>query len=320
MHNDPQTASSSSEIGPARRAVYLWKLLKLYGSGYRRNFDSARADRELEDDRRLASRYGVDLRTARVLEVGFGQFPFRLLWMHGAGIDVRGLDLELPQYRPGSSRLMDIVRTNGAVRAAKTAVRSALFDRSIWQDFILAWERRFQATFEFPWSRMLVGDAALPETWARTTGEFDVIYSEDVFEHIPRLQLERVLLRMAENLADRGIAIIKPLIFTGITGSHDPEWYDDQVRRGTPDPRAAWQHLRRSTPLADTVLNRLSRREFREMFSHKFDILEDRSLEPDLGRAYLSPKLARELKAYPEDELFSNKVCFVLRKRRADSL
>ena len=37
---------------------------------------------------------------------------------------------------------------------------------------------------------------------------------------------------------------------------------------------------------------------------------------PELGRRYLTPDIRRELASYPEEELFSNKVRFVLRGLR----
>ena len=43
---------------------------------------------------------------------------------------------------------------------------------------------------------------------------------------------------------------------------------------------------------------------------------EETPLMPELGRRYLTPDLRRELASYTEEELFSNKVRFVLRGLR----
>ena len=76
-----------------------------------------------------------------------------------------------------------------------------------------------------------------------------------------------------------------------------------------------WEHLRKKRYQADTYLNQLSRAQFRELFGKRFDILEERVQFPDLGREYLSPAVRDELSAYDEEELFSNQVMFVLRKK-----
>jgi hypothetical protein len=67
---------------------------------------------------------------------------------------------------------------------------------------------------------------------------------------------------------------------------------------------------------ANTYLNRLTLADFRQKFRMHFDILEERTMLPDLGREFLTDEVRRELASYPDEELFSNNVLFVLRKRR----
>jgi hypothetical protein len=72
---------------------------------------------------------GRSFAEASVLEIGFGARPLRLIAMMSVGINVRGIDLDMPMYRFSLSRLRGVLRTNGPERALKTAVRSLLFDR-----------------------------------------------------------------------------------------------------------------------------------------------------------------------------------------------
>jgi len=146
---------------------------------------------------------------------------------------------------------------------------------------------------------------------------FDLIFSEDVFEHVTRTSLEALVPKMARWLKPDGLALIRPNIFTGILGGHLAEWGYPSVldptqrRKSTP-----WEHLRARRFPPNTFLNEFRRSEYRELFSRAFAIVREEVLLPDLGREYLTDDVARELDAYPEEELFSNKVLFVLRPIR----
>ncbi len=85
---------------------------------------------------------------------------------------------------------------------------------------------------------------------------------------------------------------------------------DRRLRRSEP-----WEHLRRKRFRANVYLNELMRADYRRLFSQHFEIVEERVTKPDLGREYLSPEVAEELKRYSDEELFSNGVLFVLRPK-----
>ena len=57
------------------------------------------------------------------------------------------------------------------------------------------------------------------------------------------------------------------------------------------------------------------RRDYRELFEKYFDILEETEKEPNLGLELLTPDVRDELLQYPDEELFSNNVMFVLKPR-----
>ena len=134
-------------------------------------------------------------------------------------------------------------------------------------------------------------------------------------EHIPREGIENILSRLATRLAPNGLALITPNIFTGITGGHLPEWYWDSEDNISPRRSEPWEHLRKKRFQANTWLNGLSRRDYRELFRRHFEILEENVQEPNLGRHRLTPDIKAELAQWPDEELFSNTVEFVLRPR-----
>ncbi|SRR5713101_4399963 len=76
-----------------------------------------------------------------------------------------------------------------------------------------------------------------------------------------------------------------------------------------------WEHLRKKRFRANVYLNELIRADYRRLFSEHFEIVDEKVTKPNLGREFLSPEVAEELKDYGDDELFSNGVLFVLRPK-----
>ena len=256
---------------------------------------------------------GRTITGCRVLEIGFGQRPYRLYALHALGVDVVGCDLDHPVLGP--SDVPAVWRNNGAERALKSTVRYLLFD--------LAEERHLNRylsglgarPFRVPRERLVRADAADPAFWRSYPGTYDLIYSEDVFEHIPEDDLSAVARLMAGHLSPTGIALIRPMVWTGIKGGHHVAYYD--YRGGQPPAQVPpWSHLRDQRHPANTYLNRLSRRDYRRLFTEAgLQIIEEREMELGLGRELLTPELRAELAAWDDDELLSNKVGFVVRRR-----
>jgi Methyltransferase domain len=266
---------------------------------------------DLDEYAELLERHaGMALRDARVLEVGYGARPWRMLALLASGVDAIGVDAEVPVLAGRPSEYREAVRRNGVERAAKSLARRALFDRREWQAFRAELAKRGLPERLEP-ERFLVSDAAELELPADS---LDLVTSEDVFEHVRRSSLTALVPKLARWLRPGGLALIRPNVFTGITGGHHPEWYaytlSGPPRRRRTDP---WEHLRRDRRRPNTSLNRLSRADYRRLFRESFEILEERVAQPDLGREWLTPELAAELSAYGEDELFSNRVLFVMR-------
>jgi hypothetical protein len=258
----------------------------------------------------LALHSGRALKGARVLEVGYGARPWRLIGLRSMGVDAIGVDAEVPILRGSPGEYLAAYRRNGLERTAKSLLRRTLFDRREWRAFRAELRRRGLAERVDP-DAFVVSDAADLDLAAAS---LDLIVSEDVFEHISLASLERLVPAMARWLRPQGLGLIRPNVFTGITGGHLVEWYRSSFERpGLVRKSEPWEHLRRRRWTANTHLNELTRADYRRIFAAEFEILDEVVKLPDLGREFLTPAVAADLSAWGEDELLSNQVLFVLR-------
>ncbi len=311
------SSPSTADIGLRGKVAYSVRLLI---EAWRRGPDAsyvAGIFRDFTEYDQLLRRYtGISLGHACTFEIGYGARPYRLFALQSMGVDARGIDAEVPILEGHASEYGRALRANGLERASKSLVRHLLLDRRELQ--LLRQELASRGrVLAFDRSKMAVGDAADARIKA---GSLDFIYSEDVFEHIPRPSLVRLTARMAEWLRPHGVALIRPNVFTGIIGGHLLEWSRAAMTSPPPTRRSEpWEHLRKQRFQANTYLNRLGLTDYRDLFSRHFDILDERSRHPELGREYLTREVAKELSDYSEEELFSNQVTFVLRPRPMDA-
>jgi len=235
---------------------------------------------------------------------------FRLI---AGGVDVQALDLDRVVLDLSLRDIRESLADNGFERTIKTTLRYFLFDCFENRQLLCYLSRAAGREFVWPAGRIARGSAADPATWPE--GRFRFIYSEDVFEHIPRAVLPDVCWRIREHIEPDGVILVRPMIFTGIQGGHHVEWYDaDTVLK--PKKSAPWDHLREHVHPSNTYLNGMTRAEYRQLFSNHFEIVEERVRRPCLAHELLTPELRAELAAWPEEELFSNQVAFLLRPRR----
>jgi SAM-dependent methyltransferase len=306
-----RSASSNPTVSLWDKLIYDAKLLQ------RRLKTSDRrtlAREVLDEARRTAAVYehetGRPARDASVLEIGFGPRPYRAYAMALLFGSVAAIDLDEPALRLAD--VPAVLRRNGAERALKTLVRLALFDlREIPR--VRAELARLAGVRRAADPSLQQADAADPAFWADKSRSLDLVVSDDVFEHIPPENLPAILRHMHHALKPDGVAIIRPFIFNGVSGGHDIEAYPENL----PRLRAAeaWRHLWDPEFTVNTYLNRLSRREFRQLFEPRFRVVADESLMPQLGRDMMTSQLRSRLKTFDDYELFSNKVEFVLRPR-----
>lgn len=318
----PQS-NSSAPISGVARLRYLCDLFMMRWRG-RNRFDNARNLSRVSEYEQIARVHGIDLRSSQILEIGVGQRPYLGITLYGLGYDYVGVDLDLPIYPPSLLKLWRICRANGALRAAKTFVRYALFDRT-------EYAKLFQSLGVKP-SRLkreqifVQCNAASFDFESRLSGRDCpvVVISESVFEHIPRSELQLILVSLRRFSASAGrqlLVLTRPTIFTGICGSHLTEWYHHKVYDSSPKKSEPWEHLRKARFSADTYLNRMTRAEYRSCFrASGFDIVNETVEHPGLGGEFLEDDAIRqELEKWPEEELLSNEVMFELIPYRSGS-
>lgn len=311
--DDPAIRSpSTAPVSLARKGMYSARLVAEYAG---RRHDDTAIGALLEDIHEysavLERHGGTELSRARAFEIGYGARPYRLIALIGMGVDARGVDAEVPILRGSPGEYARALRANGVERVAKSLVRRGLFDRRERRQFGAALAARGYRVTVRP-ERFLVGDAGDADL---DRGSLDLVYSEDVFEHIAPASLERLLAKMAGWLAPAGLALIRPNVFTGITGGHLLEWNRRSFLTGRARRTGPWDHLKQGDLLTNTYLNRLQRADYRELFTRHFEILEETVKLADLGRDLLTPELRTELAGFSDEELFSNQVLFVLRPR-----
>ncbi len=260
----------------------------------------------------LGEHCGLRLRGADVLEIGFGPRAPRLAVLSAAGARTVGVDLEAPLLAPTPAALWRIGRRNGPERLLKSLARYTLFDRSAQRNLRQAVERRYGAP-RLDYGRLEVCDASALQLAPESV---DLVVSEDVFEHMPVSAVEATLAGMRRWLRPGGLALIRPNVFTGISGGHLAEWSIESVLDAPRAPRRSepWEHLRGRRLRANTYLNELTRADYRRLFAAAgFAVVAERCRYPELGAELLSAALRRELAEWPEEELLSNQTLFVLR-------
>lgn len=308
----PVAAPSTSNVGPIQKTrEWLGYLInhrrrqsERDGLGYLADIDEygalSRAHR------------GFDLRGAQVLEVGFGTRASRLAVLSAAGAAPIGVDMEVPLLDFKPATLLRIQRENGAERLAKSVARFLLFDRTARRRLRQALAQKYAST-TLEYGRIEVCDAAALEL---PDGSLDLVVSEDVFEHMTPDSIARTLAGMRRWLKSDALALIRPNVFTGISGGHLAEWSVESVRDRPEEPRrsAPWEHLRGRRFEPNTFLNELTLADYRRAFADGgFEILEERCRYPQLGASLLTPEVRQELSEWPDEELLSNQTMFVLR-------
>jgi hypothetical protein len=309
-------SNSSGDVSLLKRVRYLWHIfiMKIEAG----TDASARVALLREELNRLTmiaeTRAARPASQLKVVEIGFGALPLRAHAMAAEFGEVIAIDLERPLI--GLSNIPELFRTNGFLRALKSAVRFVLFDRAMWASFARAMPASFPR-FDLNKAQLIVGDASLTETW-RGIDKLDLVISTSVFEHIPASGLLLVLEEAKSRLSDRGMIVAQIDVFTGITGGHDPDWYGHRVANNATG--TAWAHLRNPDFEIDTYLNRMTRRDYVSLFEKAgLTILRDDTMLDDVGREHLTGSVAEALAGWDDYELFSNKVEFWLEPQNASA-
>jgi hypothetical protein len=315
MPDSKSSLKSTSTMDRVREWIVLVRL-SLADAG-NRDFSDLQAS-YIQHDQYAQKVLGRPLVRCKVIEIGYGARPNRLIWFFGQGVDITGIDLDRPIQRGTPAEFFDVYRRNGWERALKTVARWFINERRLRRALLAELSRQRNTPVELPPQCLAVGDVASEDFWAQHRGA-DYIFSEDVFEHIPADTLERILPTMAASMDPDGVVFVKPMVYTGICGGHHIEWYPHTFNQPMHRRTQPWEHLRGDRHPANTYLNKLSLADYRRLFSKHFDILEEICARPNLGSQFMTPEIRQELAQYPDEELFSNGVTFLLRPRHKSS-
>lgn len=279
-----------------------------YGNAHNEDFAREHAAFFEELRRRVEPRLG-GLAGRRVLDVGCGKSFWLTLLLHSAGARVSGVDTEV--VRPGLSlgKYARLVRVNGWERAARTLVWELAYARPYYA--ALARACAFPLRFDGLDLRS-TGAADLPFG----DGEFDLVVSHEVFEHLP--DVPGAVSSLARVLKPGGLACVYIHNYASLSGGHHIAWkYPDSEPSQLVPP---WDHLRTNRfPDIPSWINRLRERDYRNAFTRWLDVLEwlPRGRE---GEKLLTPALLEELSDYTGEELLTKGYLVLAQARKGSDL
>ncbi len=201
-------SSSSSKSNFFDRLSYLWDLWQASWNARNQDMSFTNIFHNINEYNSICLEHlNKPLKECKTLEIGHGQRPFRLLAIRSLGTDARGIDLDQVVWN-----LKDLGKAlilNGYLRFFKAGIRVLVFDKKVYQRFSNAMKNAGFGSLVYEQQFFRQGDVANEQTWVDYAEELDFIYSEDVFEHIPKDRLPYVLMNMRKALKDGGIAVIR---------------------------------------------------------------------------------------------------------------
>ena len=196
-----------------------------------------------------------------------------------------------------------------------TLARKLLFDRAYYAELT----RVGEVTPGAVESVRIVRADPTDHSYALPSAHFDLIASNAVLEHVA--DVEAYAKEVARMLKPSGVLHCLIHNYYSLSGGHNLTWaYPDTTPSDTVPP---WDHLRGSTSPTHAYLNRLRPEEYREQLERHLEILtfEPRDIDHDPGgeegRAFLTPAVRKELRAYPDDLLLTRAWCVVARPKVA---
>ena len=281
----------------------MYVSLVRYSSSHNRDFAREHCAFFEEMIERLRQ-HGKDPRALRVLDVGCGKSYWLTLLLHSYGAQVTGIDSEYVRAGMRPAKYMAILRQNGVDRALRTLAWDLLFARSYYRE--LARRCPFPLKFDGVHTRVAPdGRMRFPR------GNFDLVVSHEVFEHIK--DVDAIARDMRDILAPDGLTYIYVHNYASISGGHHIAWKFPDTEPSQVVP--PWDHLREKRfPEIPSWLNGMREAEYREIFGRYFTILQWIPSGRE-GVALLSPEIRRELARYSEGELLTKGFTIVARPK-----
>ncbi|QJR11719.1 hypothetical protein DSM104443_02801 [Usitatibacter rugosus] len=242
----------------------------------------------------------------RMLEIGAGQLPRQLTYFARRN-QVTGIDLDRVAPDEGWSQYAEMWRRNGPGRVVKTLGRKALgFDRRLMREL----HRQLGCVHAPEFARMQMDAAKM----TFDDGMFDLVYSVDVFEHLP--EPERVIDETIRVLKPGGVAAISLLPYTAESGPHDL-----RTHGGPRHGLAYWAHLRPAYAAdvqPSVYVNQLSTADWIALIERKLPGATFERSRPfnheELLPALQALRATGELSAYSDDDLLGYRWRFCWRK------
>ena len=137
---------------------------------------------------------------------------------------------------------------------------------------------------------------------------FDFIFSNAVFEHIN--DPDKAASEVARVLKPGGVFSVLVHLFPSLSGGHNLDWsWPDESPSKTVPP---CDHLRQNLYPTHAYLNKLRERDFLEIFSKHFTVLNATCRYE--GERLLTPEIEKELSAYTRDDLLKRTLRAILTK------
>ncbi len=295
---------SSTEIGLKGRIVEFLNLYRRQSRNIPQQV-STLIDRMRGAENEVQAISGMSFDGLRVLEIGPGQ-KLRQTKYFARKNRVTAIDIDELVQGNSLASWWKMLRANGPIRVAKTAARKAL-------GIDAAYEAEMERQLGSPTPKHLDVRRMDAASMTFEPGEFDLVYSYSVFEHLP--ECERVLADVARVLRPGGVAYISLHLYTSDSGCHDPRIFSGQ-REGLP----LWAHLRPA--YADRIhpnsfLNRLRLAQWVGLFEKHMPGTIFRKMQ--YGEKRLRPEVeklhaASELAEYTDDELLTTDFVAIWRK------
>jgi len=252
--------------------------------------------------------HGIDLASARVLDLGCGANAPMSLILHASGVDVVGVDA-YTGYRWGLgfsvARYASYRSEVGTLKTLRKVAGELVFD-SVYYKALGAAAGRSLSERNLDLRRMTADCLEFPND------RFDVIHSNATWEHL--LDVPAVNAELARLLRPGGIAYIEIHLFPSLSGGHDLPWIvPGRTDLGGIKP---WRHLRDRSWSAPVPLNRFRERDFRRLFEQTPDLeIVEWKTEYTEGGEFLTDAIMAELHDFSREELTKRSVIAVLRKR-----
>jgi SAM-dependent methyltransferase len=236
---------------------------------------------------------GVQLKTAKILDLACGPLATYTLLFNSAGYKVSGADLDIPPaYLPAASLSQRLFQRGKYVKAWETA--TAAYFQTLAQ----------HANLKLKWNNVKI-ELADPTRLQFPDRSFDGIICLNYLHHAP--DVEGLLAEAARVLKPGGVLAARIVPYAALTGA-------GQTQTGS----LAWSHLRRpddaSPPNSRLNFNGWRERQYRVAFEKFF---HPEVWQPDKDPAALSqltPELRAELASYDEAELSCKQIIVLARR------